>query len=285
MIMIRCLALVALLAAAATSRGGDLAFTVMAANLSGVDALYRRPAGRIFRGLKPDIVAVQEWNVQDGDYRRFVGRHFGRGVWFCVQRSRNKGLPNGVISRWPITARGLWKDPVVGDRGFVWATIDLPGPRDLHAVSVHFKHGGNAKEKQMRRGEAELLAEYIRRAGWPADDYLVIAGDLNTINLKEPLFAVLSSVVGNARPPADQAGAIGTSVSRKKCYDHVLANPALEACQVPVEIGGLVFSNGLVFDSRLWAPPPPPILPDDSVQADMQHMAVLKAFRIPVSER
>ncbi len=273
-----------MLVAAATARGGDLTFTVMAANLSGDDTLYRRPAGRIFRGLKPDIVVLQEWNVLDGDYRKFVGRHFGRGFSFCVQRSRRKGMPNGIVSRWPITARGLWKDPVVDDRGFVWATIDLPGPRDLHAVSVHFKHGGNSKEKQKRRGEAELLVDYIRRAGWPADDYLVIAGDLNSINLKEPLFTVLSSVVGNARQPADQSGAIGTSVSRKKCYDHVLANPALEACQVPVEIEGLVFSNGMVFDSRRWTPPPPPILPDDSVQAGMQHLAVMKAFRIPVPD-
>lgn len=53
-------------------------------------------------------------------------------------------------------------------------------------------------------------------------------------------------------------------------------------CPLPalsVEIGGLV------FDSRLWTPPPPPILPADSVQAGMQHLVVMKAFWIPVPER
>jgi len=37
-----------------------------------------------------------------------------------------------------IVEAGEWDDPRVGNRDFAWARIDIPGPVDLWAVSVHF---------------------------------------------------------------------------------------------------------------------------------------------------
>lgn len=274
------LILAALLAAGA-ARAAALTFTVMAANLSGSDFEYDESADRVFQGLKPDIVAIQEWTVAGGDRRAFVDRNFGNEFFFCVENEPRDKVPNGVISRWPITASGEWPDRVVQNRDFVWATIDLPGPRDLHVVSVHFKSGESWYQKKGRQREAAALLDYIRRAGWPADDYLVIAGDLNTVSRNEPLFKIWASLVSDARQPADQKGDKDTNIPRQQCYDYVLPSPALDALHVPVEVGGLVFPDGLVFDSRLWSPPPPPIRPGDSAEEDLQHLPVMKAFRLP----
>lgn len=270
--------------AAGAARAADPAFAVMAANLSGSDFEYDESADRVFQGLKPDIVAIQEWTVAGGDRRAFVDRNFGPDFSFAVESEPNDEVPNGVISRWPITASGEWTDRVVQNRDFVWATIDLPGPRDLHVVSVHFKSGESWYQKKGRQREAVALLDCIRQAGWPADDYLVIAGDLNTVSRSEPLFQIWASLVSDARQPADQQGDKDTNIPRQQCYDYVLPSLALDALHVPVEVGGQTFPDGLVFDSRLWSPPPPPIRPGDSAEEDLQHLPVMKAFRIPAAE-
>ncbi len=270
-----------LLLGAVSVRGADLAFTVMAANLSGLESTYGEPARRIFQGLKPDIAGIQEWNITDADRRVFVDRNFGTGFYFCVESEYRDKVPNGVISRWPITASGEWIDRIVGNRDFMWATIDLPGPRDLHVVSVHFKSGESWYQKKGRQRQATALVEYIRQAGWPAGDYLVIAGDLNTVSRNEPALKTLSGLVSDRRQPADQAGDKDSNIPRQQCYDYVLPNPAMEALHVPVVIGGVTFPDGMVFDSRLWSPPPPPIQPNDSAAEGMQHLCVMKSFRLP----
>ena len=48
----------------------------------------------------------------------------------------------------------------------------------------------------------------------------------------------------------------------------------------PTVLDGKTFSAGLVFDSRLWSPPPPPVEREDSAR-DLQHLPVMKTFRIP----
>ena len=272
--------LVLALLLAVTARGADFALTVMAANLSGLESTYGEPGRRIFQGLMPDIVAIQEWNITDANPRDFVDRNFGTGFHFYVESEYRDKIPNGIISRWPITASGKWVDTIVGNRDFVWATMDLPGPRDLHVVSVHFKSGETWFQKKGRQRQAGALAEYIRRANWPATDYLVIAGDLNTASRNEPALKILSSLVSDRRQPADQNGDKDTNIPRNQEFDYVLPNPALEALHVPVVIGGVTFPVGMVFDSRVWSPPPPPIQPDDSAQEGMQHLAVMKAFRL-----
>jgi endonuclease/exonuclease/phosphatase family metal-dependent hydrolase len=263
------------------ARGADLTFTVMAANLSGTDSTYAEPATRIFHGLKPEIVAIQEWNITDANPREFVDRNFGTGFHFYVESEYRDKIPNGIISRWPITASGKWVDRIVGNRDFVWATVDLPGLRDLHLVSVHFKSGETWFQKKGRQRQASALVEYVRRANWPATDYLVIAGDLNTTSRNEPALKILSALVSDRRQPADQNGDKDTNIPRNQEFDYVLPNPALEALHVPVVIGGVTFPEGMVFDSRAWSPPPLPIQPDDSSAEGMQHLCVMKSFRLP----
>jgi endonuclease/exonuclease/phosphatase family metal-dependent hydrolase len=46
-------------------------------------------------------------------------------------------IPNGVVSRCPIKSIGRFTDSSVANRGFAWAQIDIPGPKDLWVVSVH----------------------------------------------------------------------------------------------------------------------------------------------------
>lgn len=258
--------------------------TLMAANLSGNPFLYGAPAERIFLGLRPDVTALNEWNVRGGNHRAFVNAAFGTGFCFYVEApAGGNPIPNGIVSRWPIRAAGSWPDRQVDNRGLAWATIDLPGPRDLHVVCVHLKSGTSGADRNTRMRQAQSLADRIRSANWPAADYLVIAGDLNIEHQREPALVSLARVVSDRRPPADQRGSRDTNLPRNQRFDYLLPNAALEARQVPVVLGGLAFPHGLVFDSRLWNPPPPPIRPDDSATEGIQHMGVLKTFLLPDS--
>ena len=82
--------------------------------------------------------------------------------------------------------------------------------------------------------------------------------------------------------PVDQNGESDTNEPRNKPYDWVMPNGPLEQLHQSITVGGLDFPNGLVFDTRLWNPPPAPALQGDSGPAQMQHMAVMKSYRLPL---
>ena len=63
-------------------------------------------------------------------------------------------IPNAVVSRYPILDGGHWADPKANNRDFAWARIDIPGPVDLWAISVHLLTSGSSK----RKAEASELA-------------------------------------------------------------------------------------------------------------------------------
>ena len=109
---------------------------------------------------------------------------------------------------------------------------------------------------------------------------LVIAGDFNTPNRSDDSLKTLSNVVTDVNQPADQAGDKDTNLTRAYPYDYVLPNPLFNSCQVPLTLGGFVFPNGVVFDSRVWNPPPAPVQTNDSAGTDMQHLAVMKQFAL-----
>ena len=67
-------------------------------------------------------------------------------------------------------------------------------------------------------------------------------------------------------------------MTRGAPYDYVLPSPLLNAKHATLTIAGVAFPEGMVFDSRVWAPPPAPIRTNDSVGTDMQHLAVMKRF-------
>jgi endonuclease/exonuclease/phosphatase family metal-dependent hydrolase len=254
---------------------------VISGNLtSGSNQSYDPGEGlRIFEGLKPDVVLIQEFNYganADADARAMVDKAFGAN--FSYYRETNQ-LPNGIISRFPILESGTWTDPAVSNRGFVWAKIAVPGARPLWAVSLHLltTSAGN------RDTEAQAIVTQVK-ANVPDGDYLVIGGDLNTDTRGESCMTTLGQVVGTAAPfPADGAGNENTSGTRTRPHDWVLADPDLAPRQVPTVYGATPFANGLVFDSRVYTPlaDVAPILATDSAATNMQHMAVVKDFNLP----
>ncbi len=259
---------------------------IITGNLTSGDRQSYDPGhgARIFRALEPDIALVQELKVGDGSddaLRRFVDDTFG--TKFFVHREEGfgaaNGIPNGIVSRFPIKEKGSWADPGSNNtRGFAWARIDLPNGDDLFAVSVHFKASKGSVD--VRDAEAATLTQAIRSVVKDGE-HVVIGGDLNTESADEPCFAKLSSVVDVKGPfPADEKGATGTNAKRDHPYDWVLVDERLRAAEAPVKLGTGTFENGIVFDTRIFErlDEVPPALVSDSAAPNMQHMGVARDF-------
>jgi endonuclease/exonuclease/phosphatase family metal-dependent hydrolase len=247
----------------------------MAANLtSGTQQSYELSGIHIFQGLAPDVVLIQEFNYA-GDRRTLVDTAFGTSFSFYVE-PRTGGIPNGVVSRYPIAESGVWVDASVGDRAFVYARLDVPGAVDLWAVSVHLLTTGATQ----RATEATQLLGYVQ-GKVPAGDYLVIGGDFNTETTNEQALGTLAPLAADAAPfPADQGGNTNTSINRDHPHDWVLGSTNLEAHATPVTIGAASFPAGLVFDSRVYTPlsDVAPVVAGDSGATGMQHMPVVRDF-------
>jgi len=252
---------------------------VMSANLtSGNDQNYDPGEGlRIIQGLDPDIVLIQEFNYGDNSVDAIRGFVDGAtSVSHSYYRELEGSLPNGVISRYPILDAGEWDDKIVSNRDFAWARIDIPGPIDLWVISVHLLTSSSGD----RNSEAKTLNDYILLEV-PEDDYVIIGGDFNTSSRTESCIETLSDVVVTTGPyPADQDGVDGTNSSRSKPYDWVLTSSNLLELETPVRIGSSSFSNGLVFDSRVYSPlaDVAPVQYGDSDSKNMQHMGVVRDF-------
>jgi endonuclease/exonuclease/phosphatase family metal-dependent hydrolase len=267
--------------------GEPLSIRVIAANLTSDNSQsyspdngnHSNPEGagaRILKALKPDIVLIQEFNTTV-PVRQWINQTLG-GT-FVFTREEGMQIPNGIISRFPILASGSWDDPVLDNREFAWAHLRLPGQRDLWVVSVHL----HSKGESSRAKQAAALVGFIR-AEVPKNALLLVGGDLNTRTVHEKCFAALAGVVVvPEKPPADANGIIATNAPRNRPYDWVLACPVLDSKAIPVEIAGLKFPHGLVFDSRVFEPLDkcPPVQKGDSGVPNMQHMAVVRDFRIP----
>jgi endonuclease/exonuclease/phosphatase family metal-dependent hydrolase len=248
---------------------------IMAANTtSGTQQSYEAPGIRIFQGLHPDVVLIQEFDYPGGQ-RALVDTAFGTDFAFFVE-PRTGGIPNGVVSRFPIVASGVWTDASTTDRAFAWARIDVPGPIDLWAVSVHLL----TTSATARSTEATQIVTYVT-SNVPDRDYLVLGGDFNTDTTDEPALASLRAQVVVAAPfPTDQNGNTNTSINRNHPHDWLLARANLDARKTPVSIGAATFASGLVFDSRVYTPlaDVAPVLAGDSATTGMQHMPVVRDF-------
>ncbi|HSK04987.1 MAG TPA: endonuclease/exonuclease/phosphatase family protein [Kofleriaceae bacterium] len=259
--------------------GGGTRVRIVAGNLtSGNYQAYEAPGTRIFQGLKPDIALIQEFNVGDNapaTVRAWVDTTFGAS--FFVYREPGAQIPNGIVSRYPILQSGIWEDPVSPNREFAYARIDVPGPKDLWAVSLHLLTTDSS-----RPAEATALVNYIN-TNVPAGDYLVVGGDLNSDTRTEPAITTIGQVVDIAGPfPVDQGGDGDTNAGRNKPYDWVMFDADLKPLEVPVTIGAASFPNGLVFDSRVYTPlaDVSPIQLGDSAAPMMQHMAVVRDIQL-----
>ena len=262
------------------SDGSTTRVRIMAANItSGSSQSYELPGLHIFQGLLPDIVLIQEFRYAAGDPRAMVDAAFGAAFSFYVEPVIGGGIPNGIISRYPIVQSGAWADASVGNRSFAYAKIDVPGPVDLWAISVHLLTTGAAQ----RNTEATQLLGLIQM-NVPARDYVLVGGDFNTDVTNEPALVTLGAAVDISPPwPADQAGNENTSTNRNHPHDWLLAGPGLHAHATPLVVGAGSFKGGLVFDSRVYTPlsDVPPVVMSDSAAAGMQHMPVVREFLLP----
>ena len=254
---------------------------VMAANLTtGNKQSYEAPGIRIMQAMKADVILIQELKVASGTVEQLVVDVCGAE---CVYYRGTGNIPNGVISRFPILESGQWADASVEDREFEWARIDLPGPRDLLAVSVHLLISDGPRQTQT----ADLVG-YLK-ANAKGDEYVVLGGDFNTSSYEDMVFATLSEVLSVAAPhPADQMQNPATNTNRLlpmkgKPYDHVVASALLRAFEIPVVIGQSSFPAGLVVDTRVYSPIEDlaPALATDSGAVNMQHMGVVRDYRVP----
>lgn len=230
---------------------------------------------RILKALAPDIVLIQEFQTSI-PAQQWVNQTLGSG--FSIVQEPGPGIPNGILTRFPVIESGEWDDPFLENRDFVWALLALPDGSRLWAVSVHFY----SKKESTRASQAKTLAGFLADRMKPGER-LVIGGDLNTRDLAERCFAELGRVVHiPANPPADDWGNIHTNGPRNRPYDWVLVDAATEAAEVPVEFGGKTFADGLIFDTRVFGAMSsvPPAQPGDSAVPGMQHMAVARDFEI-----
>lgn len=252
---------------------------------SGNQQSYEAPGERILQALQADIYLMQEFQLSGSTsgLSTWVTSIFGNDFTYVVEP--DKGIPNGVISRYPIIDWGIWDDPNLGDREFVWTQIDIPGDIDLWAVSVHLHSSGGATS---RAEEASALVNYVNN-NIPAGDYLVLGGDFNTNSRTENAINNFSSILVTSSPyPVSENGDDGTNASRSKPYDWVLVDSDLDAYEVPYTAGTLSYPNGLVFDTTEYSQSElnanfSPALTGDSNASNMQHMAVARAFDIPAT--
>ena len=253
---------------------------LIAANLtSGNNQNYDLGEGRrILQALQGDVIGIQEFNVGDNSdaaVEAFVRQTFDAGVFWHRGSGR---IPNGVISRYPIVDAGEWDDTRTTDREFTWAVVDVPGPSHLWVVSLHLL----SNTAQNRANQAAQLTQLLAANVGP-DTHVALLGDLNTDTRVEPALGALdASVVVTGPWPTDgtlpDGGNGNTSTNRSRPYDWALVSASLHALEVPVALGSQLFPSGLVFDTRVFTPLPPPALVGDSAAVNMQHMAVVRDF-------
>jgi endonuclease/exonuclease/phosphatase family metal-dependent hydrolase len=205
---------------------------VMAANLNGNTQSYQPFATRIFQGLKPDVVCIQEFNYSSTNgvdvnnpaaMREMVDMDFGTDFAYFREPLNGGGdIPNGVISRYPIIAAGSWTDTLVANRGFAWAQIDLPGTNDLYVVSVHMLTT-SASNRAAESGNLKALMQ----ANFPANVWIVVAGDFNADQRTEACVTTFNGYQMDFPIPADNLGNSDTSGGRNHPHDYVLPSLTL----------------------------------------------------------
>ncbi len=266
--------------------------TIMTANLpcgGWPDEYYYPQSCRVFQGLKPDIAFIQEFNVRDPLTRReYIDQAFGKNYVACTGSG---DIPNAIVSRWAFQTWGEWPDSeVVGSRTFVWAVIDIPGPIDLQGVCVHLKASAGPRNRSKRLREAVQIRDYLRR-NFNHAEYIVVAGDLNTYpSPAEPCLSIFRSFLSvDYHLPRDRQGRYFTNATqpRRYHYDWIMPNRMLERCHTTLYVGikNRPYRQGIVFDSRIFGDVSEvsPILANDSHPRGVHHMAVMKAYNIPLS--
>lgn len=293
-----------------TDAGTFARIRLMAANLTAGNAQnYDTPPGdtppgpgiRLMQGARPDIVMLQEFRISPDDTQArqaMADAILGAGASVCRETVDGPGdIPNGIISRWPILSCGEWPDSRITNRDYAYARIDVPGPKDLWAISVHFSTNLSIRPTEA----AEVVMNVMTNI--PAGDFVVLGGDLNTDDVFETAYSTLTQVFTIVPQPTDQFGNPGTNTNRlirlpdggldpmrNKPYDWVMPTPELQAHEVPVTLTDgvqtLTMPNGLIIDTRVFDAGTigliAPALLQDSAAPNMQHMGVIRDFDLPL---
>lgn len=274
--------------------GESVQIRIVAGNVtSGNNQSYDPGHGiRIFQALKPDIALVQEMNYGNNsasDYKNFAQKIVGTN-YYAVD-SADYQIPNGVVSRYPITSHGYWKDPNINNRALMWAVVDIPGNKDIFAISVHL-HTSPASDQTTA---ALVIVDEIAKlkSANPDKYYYVVGGDFNgPTAVSSGGFGKNNTFYVAGPDPVDEEGYGETNAGRKKQLDFVLADYPLHEFQVPTVYYSSkdpaktrTYENGLVFDTRVYSQSVldeyfSPAQTSDSSASQMQHMAVVKDFLI-----
>lgn len=232
---------------------------------------------------------LQEFNVGNSsstaEVRAWVNTTFGTGFSYFRESNYIGGIPNGVISRWPIVASGSWDDSTMSNRGFAWARIDIPGDKNLWVVSVHLKASNASDDLTQRQSQAQQLVAYIK-ANVPSGDFLLIGGDCNTYSYNEACLGTLGEIVDVSAPrPVDQAG-----IQIQTAVDLLLMTGFwrklnLMRWRLPYKSDRFLSQMGW-FSIAGFSPLSlvSPVLSTDSAATNMQHMAIVRAFSVPAAE-
>ena len=272
--------------------GEGLFVRIIAANLtSGNGQDYDLGHGiRMLNALKPDIVLVQEMNYKsnsDANYKEFSQAILGTD-YYAVESGVN--IPNGIISKWPITSNGYWNDPTLTDRELMWGIIDIPGPIDIFAVSVHLHTSPSSDQVTASLVIVDEVKKH--KNANPGQFYYVVGGDFNgTSSVSSNGFGKDGTFYVSSPHPADDNGNVNTNANRNSQYDFVLGDNTMHGFQIPVvyksnvNYSATTYTNGLVFDTRTFSQSEldeyfPDALTSDSGASSMQHMAVVKDYFI-----
>ncbi|HQN73334.1 MAG TPA: endonuclease, partial [bacterium] len=224
----------------------------------------------------------------DANYKEFSQAILGTN-YYAVDSS-GFDIPNGIVSKWPITSSGYWDDPTLSNRELMWGIIDIPGPVDIFAISVHL-HTDPASD-QIEASLVIVDAVKTHRLAHPGEYYYVVGGDFNgTSSVSTNGFGKDSTFYVSAPHPVDDEGTIYTNANRDKHYDFVLGDYTMHGFQIPVVYNSVInsskktYTNGLVFDTRTFSQSEldeyfPDALTSDSGASSMQHMAIVKDYFI-----
>ena len=277
-------------------REPEVPIRIVAGNItSGDNQSYDPGHGiRIFQALKPDIALVQEMNYKNNsasDYKSFAQQIVGTN-YYAVDDADYQ-IPNGVVSKYPITSHGYWKDPNISNRALMWAVVDIPGEKDIFAISVHL-HTSPASDQT--KAALVIVDEIAKlKSANPDKYYYVVGGDFNgDTAVSSSGFGKNNTFYVSGPDPVDEEGYGETNANRNKQYDFVLADYPLHEFQVPTvyysskdSTKTKSYENGLVFDTRLYSQSVldeyfSPAQQNDSNASSMQHMAVVKDFLIEI---
>ena len=275
--------------------GDSVQIRIVAGNLTTGSQSYDNGEGiNILKALKPDIVLVQEMNYKNNsvsDYENFAQKIVGTN-YYAVDDAGYQ-IPNGVVSKYPITSHGYWKDPNINNRALMWAVVDIPGEKDIFAISIHL-HTDPASDQT--KAALVIVDEIAKlKSSKPDKYYYVVGGDFNgETAVSSSGFGKSNTFYVSGPDPVDEEGDSTTNRNRNKQYDFVLADYPLHEFQVPTvyysskdSTKTKTYENGFVFDTRLYSQSELdeyfyPAQTNDSSASSMQHMAVVKDFLIEI---